>query len=355
MTTSQGEKTEKATPKKRQDARKKGQVLKSAEVNTAVMTMAMFATLYLFGSAMSQSLMGMMTAALTGESAQPPTVHGAYTVITSSLWRILLMLAPFFAVAIVMGLAVNVAQIGFLLVGEPLRPKLSKISILQGFKRIFSLKSVAEMLKAVLKITLVAWVVYDEYTKSLGGFAGMMGLTVPQSAAHIFTLVVNVAFRAILVLAAIGLADYLYQWWEYERNLRMTKEEVRQEYKLQEGDPQIKAKRREKQRRMSMLRMMQALPRADVVITNPTHYAVALRWREEEAPAPVVVAKGKDYVAQKIKEKARELKIEIVENKAVAQALYLACDIDDEIPEDMFMAVAEILAGIYRLRNPKTA
>jgi flagellar biosynthetic protein FlhB len=351
MTTGQGEKTEKATPKKRQDARKKGQVLKSAEVNTAVMTMAMFAALYIFAARMGRGLFVSMSSALSDETREPPTIHGAYSLITDAIWQILLLLLPFFAVAVIMGILVNVAQVGFLFVGEPLKPKFSKLSIIQGFKRIFSLKSVAEMLKAILKITLVAWVVYNEYTRSLEGFAGMMEMTIAQSAVYIFNLVISVAFRAILVLAAIGLADYLYQWWEFERNLRMTKHEVKQEYKTQEGDPQIRAKRREKQRQMSMLRMMQALPRADVVITNPTHYAVALRWDESEAPAPVVVAKGKDYVALKIKEKARELRLDIIENKPVAQALYLACEVGDEIPEDMFMAVAEILAQVYRMKQ----
>ncbi|MDR1736020.1 MAG: flagellar biosynthesis protein FlhB [Oscillospiraceae bacterium] len=354
MANDQGERTEKATPHKRQEARKKGQVLKSAEVSTAVMTMAMFAAMYIFGGAIFSNLSSMAQGALEGAAAPvAPTMNNLHLKVVGSAWDVLRIMLPIFLVSVGIGVLVNVAQVGFLYSTETIRPKLSKISPFQGFKRIFSMRSLVEMLKTVLKVAVVGYVVYSDYTRMLGTFANLSELTVGQAAASLVSDIFSMAFKASAALLVIGFADYLYQWWEYERNLKMTKQEIKQEYKMQEGDPQIKARRRQKQREMSMMRMMQSLPKADVVITNPTHYAIALRYNEEEAPAPVVLAKGKDYTAQKIKEKARELGIEIVENKSVAQALYVACEIGDKIPEDMFAAVAEILAHVYRIKNPQ--
>lgn len=349
-----GEKTEKATPKKREDARKRGQVLKSAEINTAVMTAAMFGALYLFGGGIVNGMTALLKAMFEkmGDVRADTDVPGMASFISDILWRFLSILAPILIVSAVVGVVANLIQVGFLFTGEPLKPKFSKINPLQGFKRIFSMRSLAEMVKAIIKVTVVGVLVYNEYMRYFDSFPGLMDITPAQAAGEIISICFSLAFKAILALAAIGLADYLYQWWEYEKNLKMTKEEVKQEYKQQEGDPQIKSRRREKARQMSMMRMMQSLPKADVVITNPTHYAVALRYNEEEAPAPVVVAKGKDFVAQKIKDKAREYNIEIVENKPVAQALYTSCDIGQKIPDDMFAAVAEILAYVYRKKNP---
>ena len=349
-----GEKTEKATPKKREDARKKGQVLRSAEVNTAVLTASMFAAIFLFGGWMATSMGELIVHSVDLMSSGPTeiTVHVLFTQITQAVWQMLLVLAPLLGVALFMGIAVNVAQVGFLLVGAPLKPKLSKINPLSGFKRIFSVRSLVEMVKAILKITAVGIVVYLEYMANMPKFASMLNLTVAQSARAIVDMAMGVAFKAALVLAAIGAADFFYQWWDYEKNLRMSKEEVKQEFKQTEGDPQIKSKRREKQRQMSMMRMMQDIPKADVVITNPTHYAIAIRYDDSESDAPIVIAKGKDAVALKIREKAREARVEIVENKPVAQALFVSCEVGQRIPPDLFAAVAEILAYVYKRKNP---
>ena len=349
-----GEKTEKATPKKRRDARKKGQVLKSAEVNTALMTGALFGILYLFGGMIANGLMTLLIdvfGQIAEKSLEPLSANNMSVFMNGIIWQILIILLPLFAGALIVGIFSNVAQTGFLLTSETLKPNFSKISPIQGFKRIFSMRSLVDMVKAIAKITVVGVIVYSEYMNNFNDFPGMMELNVGTSATMIVNICFSLAFKAVLALLGIGLVDFLYQWWEYEKNLRMTKQEVKQEYKQQEGNPLIRSKRREKQRQMSMVRMMQSLPKADVVITNPTHYAVALRYDEEEAPAPFVIAKGKDLIAQKIKEKAKELKIEIVENKPVAQALYLGCDIGDKIPDAMFAAVAEILAYVYKQRG----
>jgi flagellar biosynthetic protein FlhB len=354
LTSDQGEKTEKATPHKRREARKKGQVLKSAEVNTAVLTLVMFGALYVFGGSMMTNLRNMTIFTLTDRipTAGDPTLNDLHLLVINALLSILTITLPLLLTAVLMGIAVNIIQIGFLFSAETIKPKFSKINPIQGFKRIFSMRSLVEMMKAVLKISIVGAVVYFEFVRNFEGFPGLVELSVPNAAAHLASVIFEMAFKATLALFAIGIADYFYQWWEYERNLKMTKHEVKQEYKMQEGDPQIKAKRRQKQREMSMMRMMQELPKADVVITNPTHYAVALRYKEEEAPTPIVIAKGKDFVAQKLKEKAKERGVDIVENKPVAQALYIACEIGDRIPEEMFAAVAEILARVYQAKNP---
>lgn len=349
-----GEKTEKATPKKRDDARKKGQVLKSAEINTAVSTLVMYAALMILGGSMVESLSVMLKNTLSDSIAGNTdiTLVSAHLSIVGAIMEFAGVIWPLLAVAVVIGIAVNLLQVGFLFVPSSLTPKFSKINPLEGFKRIFSMRSVVELLKAVLKAAIVGVIVYQEYMNRFEEFPNLMFISnIAEVGKLIFDMCVSVAIKASVALIVLGFADYIYQWFDFEKNLKMTKEEIKQEYKTTEGDPMIKSKRREKQRQMSMSRMMQSLPQADVVITNPTHYAMALRYNEKESSAPVVIAKGKDYTAQKIKQKARELGIEIVENKPVAQALYVACEIGDVIPEDMFAAVAEILAFVFKKRN----
>jgi len=251
-----------------------------------------------------------------------------------------------------------VAQFGLLLSAESMKPKLSKINPIQGFKKIFSMRSVVELLKSLLKIGVMTLIIYQEFIKNIDVFPGMMELSIAKSSSLIVSMAMSIAIKAAAVLIVIGLADYLYQWWEYERNLKMSKEEVKQEIKQMEGDAMIRSKRKEKQRQMSMMRMMRAIPQADVVITNPTHYAVAIRYNEAESDAPVVLAKGKDNVALKIRQIAEEHRVEIVENKPVAQSLYMSCEVNQRIPYEMFAAVAEILSYVYKKRHtykmPKT-
>ncbi|MDR0324707.1 MAG: flagellar biosynthesis protein FlhB [Oscillospiraceae bacterium] len=348
-----GEKTEKATPKKRQDARKKGQVLKSAEVNTAILTISMFIIIFAVGSWMVKGMSEFLVYSLEhmGRLRTVPGKADIIAEVTKAIWEFLWILLPLVSVALVMGIVANVAQFGFLLTGETVKPKLSKLNPIQGFKRIFSVRSVVEMLKSILKITLMTVIAYQEYMKNFNSFPMMMNLSIGQAANVIVDMSMAIAIKAAAVLIIIGLADYLYQWWEYERNLKMSRHEVKQEFKQMEGDPLIRSKRKEKQRQMSMMRMMRAIPQADVVITNPTHYAVAIRYNDKEADAPIVVAKGKDHLAHRIRAVAEQNRVEIVENKPVAQALYMACEVGQRIPFDMFAAVAEILSYVYKKRH----
>lgn len=359
MSQSAGDKTEKATPKKRKDARKRGQVVKSTEVTTAFCSIVMFALLSMLWVSITDKLMklytdflstGVLETANTGITISD--VQGLYSKVLMSLAGIML---PILGVAFLAGLLANILQIGFLFTTDPLKPKLERISPLKGFKRIFSVRTVIELLKSLLKLILLGYILYSEYSKLLDSFASYMGVNLYLAFIEIMRTAFSVALKMSLVLAIIAAFDYFFQWRKNEKDLMMTKQEVKDEYKLTEGDPQIKGRIRQKQRQMSAMRMMDRVPSADVVITNPTHFAVALKYEAGVSGAPVVVAKGQDYIARKIKEVAIENGIEIVENKPLAQALYNLCDIDSEIPEEFYQAVADILVYVYRQKNQRAA
>ncbi|MDR2670501.1 MAG: flagellar biosynthesis protein FlhB [Oscillospiraceae bacterium] len=343
-----GEKTERATPKKREETRKKGQVLKSTEVNTAVTMVAMFAALSLFGVSIFQSMAEMLTDYLGTRLGEKLTPQNVSLVFDDAIFTLLRAAMPLLLVAVAAGVVINLVQVGFLLTGATLRPKFSKLNPLQGMKRIFSMRSLVEMIKAVLKIALVGFVVYSEYKRQFLIFPNLTDYGVDRSGREIFSLCLGVGFRAAVALVGIGVADYMFQWFDFEKNLRMTKQEVKDEYKMIEGDPQIKGKIKQKQREMAAMRMMRAVPEADVVITNPTHYAVAIKYDEAVASAPVVLAKGADKMALRIREKARLSGVQIVENKPVARALYETVEVGRQIPAALFQAVAEILARVYQ-------
>jgi flagellar biosynthetic protein FlhB len=352
------QKTEKATPKRRKEARERGNVLRSADVATAAVLLGVFAGLKILGGYTVEKAAEMMRYWVTRAPAmgdEPITVGLAAQMLTSGVLAIAAVAAPIMAVGLVVALAANLLQVGFLFTPKALRPRFNRISPSEGFKRIFSVRSLAEMLKAVLKIGALGWVGWGEYRNSLALFPDFSSLSVLQASATMADMALNIAFKMGLVLLVLAGADYFYQWWRRERELRMTKQEIKDEYKLTEGDPQTKSRIRQKQRQLGMMRMMQAVPTANVVITNPTHYAVALRYRDGRDAAPVVVAKGRDFVAQKIKEEARKHGVELVENRPLAQALYIYCDVGDSIPKDMYKAVAEVLAYVYRLRHPHRA
>ncbi|MCL2080907.1 MAG: flagellar biosynthesis protein FlhB [Oscillospiraceae bacterium] len=348
------EKTEKATPKKREDTRKKGQVLKSAEINTAVMVLSLFAIIFVMSGTITRNMREFLTVSLTTTvldgvgDMDAARIH--HLVIDGFGW-ILRIAWPILAVAVIAGIAVNLAQVGFLFSTESIKPQFNRISPLQGLKRIFSMRSVVELLKSLFKIGVVSLIVYLEYMSDMEVFENIIALSISDAAGKIFSMCMAVGLKACLALVAMGLADYAYQWWEFEKNIKMTKQEVKDEYKMIEGDPKIKQAIKQKQREMSQRRMMAAIPKADVVITNPTHYAVALEYKDSEMDAPVVLAKGKDLVAQNIKRKAAEYGIPMVENKPIAQALYMSVDVGSAIPEELFAAVAEILAYVYQTKE----
>lgn len=347
-----GEKTEQATPKRRKDAREKGQVLKSVEVIAAASLFTMFAVFKILGPYLVEQITNMLTRYLSGDiDYMSLNMDNLTSIFAQALLAFAMIAAPILFIALLVGLLANIMQVGFLFSTKALAPKMDRINPLQGMKRLFSIRTIYELGKSLVKITLIVIIAYSEYQKSMRDFPKMMTSDLVSSIGRMVELIINTAFSLCIALLILSVFDYAYQWWRFEKDLRMSKYEVKLEYKQQEGDPQLKSKIQQKQRQMAMMRMMQSVPEADVVITNPTHFAVALKYEMENSSAPVVLAKGKDYVAQKIKDIAKENKIEIVENKPVAQSLYHSCDIGAEIPLELYAAVAEILAYVYKLKN----
>lgn len=348
---SAGEKTEKATPKRKREAREKGQIFKSVEVISAFTLLAMFGALSVFGKDMADGIKAMMRSSFTADIPEIVDGNAATQVLSAAVLSFLKIVAPILIAAFACGLVFNLVQVGFNFSTKAIMPKLEKISMAQGFKRIFSKRTLIDLVKSVIKIVLLGWVAYGEYQNRMKTFAPLMGQNIEYAISAAMDILLAVAFKLALAFAIFAPFDYMYQRWKYNKDLMMTKQEVRDEYKLTEGNPQTKSRIAQKQRQMSRMRMIQAVKDADVVITNPTHYAVALAYKEEKNKAPVVIAKGKDFLALRIKEEARERGVEIVENRPVAQALYFFCEVGDEVPEDMYKAVAEILAYVYKLKK----
>ena len=350
-----GEKTEEPTAKKLEDARKEGQVAKSKEVANAAGIMAMFVLIKVYIGSLGTSFLGLFESLYS----QIPDVIIAYdgkvpiatilVLLRSVVLRTLLLLLPFFLVAFVVAFVCDVVQVKWHPTGKPLKPKFSKLNPINGFKRIFSMNSLIELIKSLLKLVIVGYVVYSYLTGIWPDLYSLYDISINQAIGLIGEIVVDLGIRIAAVYIIIAALDFGYQKWKFKEDMRMTKQEVKDEYKNQEGDPQVKGKQKQRMREASMRRMMQELPSADVVITNPTHYAVALRYhREEEDTAPVVIAKGADYLAQKIKENAREHNVSIVENKPLARSLYANVEVGEQVPPELYVAVAEVLAGVYR-------
>ncbi|WP_096225514.1 flagellar biosynthesis protein FlhB [Geobacillus sp. FJAT-46040] len=346
-----GEKTEKATPRKRQEVREKGQVAKSGDAVAAAVLLATFLTLSLAGEYERDGLLRLFARALSDYASVPLTIDSLHLLFLDWLRHAALLLAPFFAAAVLAAGLANFLQIGALFTVEPLKMDWNRLNPVQGMKRLFSLRAIVELLKSVLKAGIIGAIVF---ALLLSGRNELMALaSKPPGAmlAVIGGLTVKMGLYAAAALLFLALFDYLYQRFEFEKNIRMSKQDIKDEFKKTEGDPLIKSRIKQRQREMAMRRMMQEVPNADVVITNPTHYAVALKYEDGKMEAPVVVAKGADYVALKIKEIAKANGVVTVENRPLAQALYRQTDVGDMIPETFFKAVAEILAYVYRLKR----
>jgi flagellar biosynthetic protein FlhB len=263
----------------------------------------------------------------------------------------LLLLLPMLAVAVVVAIVGNYLQVGILLTGEPLKLKFSKLSPINGFKTIFSMRSVAEFVKNILKLVLIGLVVYFTLWNERGHILSLARVPVDSMFSYIASITIKLGLEIGAILVVLAALDYFYQRYEHEKSLKMSKQDIKDEYKKSEGDPLIKGKIRERQRRMALQRMMQDVPKADVVITNPTHFAIALQYDGTKMEAPTVIAKGMDYVALRIKEVAKEHRVITMENKPLARALYERAEIGETIPADLFQAVAEVLAYVYKLKG----
>lgn len=346
-----GEKTEKATPKKRQDSRKKGQVAKSQDVNTAIVLLAVFLVLLFAGEYLFNHLLNIFRHSYINFIGLDLTENNLRIIFLDMLQELVIVLAPIMAVAMVAGVVANYMQFGFLFQTESIKPKLEKIDPIKGAKRIFSIRAIVEMLKSILKISLVGIATFSVLWFRKEEILILAQKSVGAGLATIANLTVTMGLIASALLIFLSVLDYLYQKYDFEKNIRMSKQDIKDEHKNMEGDPLIKSKIKQRQREMAMRRMMQEVPNADVVITNPTHYAIALKYDENKLDAPFVVAKGVDFVAQKIKLIAKENDVIMVENRPLARALYSQTEIGDAIPEEFFKAVAEILAYVYRTKN----
>ncbi|MEY8751236.1 flagellar biosynthesis protein FlhB [Alkalicoccobacillus gibsonii] len=350
------EKTEKATPKKRDETRKKGQVPKSTDVNTSLMMLIVFLFLWMYGGEMIISMFAdmqreMFTNYLITEVTAESVAELFLTISTQALLAVLpLMLLAAFA-----GTFGSFIQVGAMFTTEPLKAKLNKLDPIKGFKRIFSARSLVELVKSVLKISFVgATVVFIIWTH-LDEVLLLSQKSVTDAMSVIGWLTVLMGLAVAILLMVLSIPDYIYQRYDHEKQIRMSKKDIKDEHKNIEGDPRIKSKRKQKQMELAMQRMMQEIPNADVVITNPTHFAVVLKYDEAKAEAPFVVAKGVDFSAQRIKKRAQEHNIPMVENRVLARALYHQTDIGQQVPTDLFKSVAEVLAYVYRLKEAHSA
>ena len=346
-----GEKTEKATPKKRQDERKKGKVAKSQDVNTAILLLFSFSILFIFGGMMKESMMTLYRQTFTEFIHWDLTENSVHQIFSGASIEVAKMLAPIVLIAIVAGLASNLMQVGFLFTAEPLKFDLKKIDPIQGAKRIFSIRALVELLKSLLKIVFIATVTFAIIWKFKDDMMMMAFKDIEGALSFFGKTTIIMGISATIALLFLSVFDYAYQRYDFEKNMRMSKQDIKDEHKNIEGDPLIKSKIKEKQRQMAMRRMMSEVPTADVVITNPTHYAIAIKYDENKATAPYIVAKGTDQVALKIKEIAKNNDVVTVENRPLARSLYSETEIGDLIPEHFFKAIAEILAYVYRLNN----
>ena len=349
-----GEKTEQATPKRRRDERKKGNVFSSKDLVSAFFILAVFSVINAFGRQMLTALYNSMQY-WVGLSGNPFALTDAAlrAMLVEVLRTILVVAGPIMLVSILVNVLLTGAQTRFLFSTEALKPKFNRLSPISGIKRMFSLRSLVEVIKSLLKIAVICAIIYDNITGSLQKIARLYDVDIQSAVLYLCSTVYSTVLSIAVVFVLLGVADLLYQWWDYEKNLRMTKQEVKEEYKQLEGNPQIKSKIRQKQQEMARRRMMQEVPNADVVIRNPTHYAIAIRYEPEKNHAPQVVAKGADQVALKIIQIAEENKITLTENRPLARALYEEVDIGREIPPSFYQEVAEILAWVYDLKNKK--
>ncbi len=352
-----GEKTEPATSKKLQDARNEGQVAKSQELNHALGLIALFLTLKVFISYIGESLFYTFAANynkipdIINESIGGMSVHLATTVINQTMITILKIVAPVFIIGYTVALLSNILQVKWKVTTKPMKPKFSKLNPLNGFKRIFSKDSLFELLKSIAKISLIIYVAYTAIRDHQDELFLLYDIPLLQVILLVGSIVIDAGLKISFVYLLVGMADWFYQKHKFKEDMKMTKQEVKDEYKNTEGNPEIKGRQRSKMREASQRRMMQELPNADVVITNPTHYAVAIRYDANQYSAPIVVAKGEDYLAMKIREAAKEHQIEIVENKPLARMLYANVDVGEEVPPELYQAVAEVLAFVYNLRE----
>lgn len=343
----QDERTESATPRKKEEARKKGQVVQSAELVSAFMFLIGLSAIKVFFPMMYSQMKGLMEnifTNMTPANISPEDIHH-YGI--SSIIVIGKIFAPFAIVMMASALIVNYAQVGFYVSAEALMPNISRIDPIKGLKKFVSKRMLVSLAQSFLKVIIIAYVLFITVKGEKESIMSLADMQITTAVSEVIRLTFKMGFRTAFLLFVIATFDYAYQRWEYEQSLKMTKQEIKEEMKSAEGDPLVKSRIRSIQREMAMRRMMQAVPTADVVITNPTHLAVAIKYKKEENQAPKVCAKGRNFIAEKIKKIARKHNVPVIEDKPLAQSLF-KLELGQEIPTTLYKAVAEILARVYQ-------
>ena len=352
------DKTEEATPKKLEDARKEGQVAKSREVGMGFSLLAVFVLLKIYVGALGERFIQnfrntyMRIPEFVG-------VEGTYDassfmrMMREGILEMIIMMLPFLAVGFMVAFISDVMQVKWKFTAKPLKPKFSKMNPLKGVKKIISAQSLFELLKAIVKVIFIVILAYQTIKDKILILYSLYDMSMMKALGTIGTVVTDLGIRISAFYLVVAAVDFVYQKMKFKKDMRMSKQEVKDEYKNSEGDPQIKSQIKQRMRQASQRRMVQSVPEADVVITNPTHFAVALKYDADSGKAPIVVAKGEDFLAQRIKDMARENGVEIVENKPLARMLYHNVELGEEIPPELYQAVAEVLAYVYGLKGNK--
>ena len=347
------ERTEPATPKRREEARKKGQVAQSREVPSVLVLLSALAVFFFSGFHMFQGLLDLMRVLLQNMGTLRLQEGSITRFLADILHQVFIIVFPLMLAIAIAGIAANLLQVGFLFTTEPLTPRLSKLNPFNGIKRLVSLRSLTELAKSLLKIVFVGSIAYLMVRGELENIPGLMHMDVRDTLSFLSRVSLKIGFYTCLALIVLAALDYAFQRWQHEKSLRMTKQEVKDELKQREGDPAVRARIRSIQREMAQRRMMESVHDADVIITNPTSLAVALKYDAKHMLAPQVIAKGAGFIAERIKEIAKENGIPVLEHKPLAQTLFKLVEIGGFIPVNLYQAVAEILAFVYRLKADK--
>jgi len=333
-------KTEEATPKRLRDSRKKGQISKSGDLNSAVSFLVFALLLGALGDYLLTNSIEFITLALSQDVGSGLTETNVGGILVQNVMKILLIFMPFGLIAVFIGVVTNVVQVGFLFTVEPLKPDFKRLNPIEGMKNIFSKKALFNMFKSIMKLLIVTYLTYTGLQKVMKPIMNLGGLGVEKLFGFFMDTVSTLSVSIASFMIILGVIDFIFQKKDYKKNLMMTKQEIKDEYKQMEGDPKIKSKRQQRQREMSMARTMQSVEASTVIITNPTHIAIALRYEQGKDEAPVVMAKGLDYMA-------------IIENKPLARSMYYKVEPGSSVPVEMYQAIAEILALVFTMNKNK--
>ena len=348
---SMSDKTEEPTPKKKKDARKQGNIAKSAEVNKAMTFIAILVVIYMMSGSIISELQGFIVNILSGDFSMTMNDNTIKILMFKVMMSFMKIVLPISLIIMVFGILGSLIQTGLFFSMESLKPKFSKLNPLTGLKNMFSMKAIVNLIKSMVVICIMIYLGYSFMSKNFEGIIKSGDIYLPYLFNIVLDLIKSILTSITLAVAVVAALDYGYEKFSHKKGLKMTKQEVKEEYKQMEGDPHIKGKIKQKQRQMANQRMMQAVPSSTVILTNPTHISIAIRYEQGKDTTPIVVAKGVDEVAFRIREIAKSHDIPIIENVPLARLIYKEVDIDQEIPEEMYKAVAEVLVAVYKIKN----